>query len=145
MTCPASSPGSTTSPDSGVTAILAVRRFFTVADEGIFGYDWPDYRTVESMFGSDLRADRLIEAAPLRAASRLMMGHDSLPHCLTTGTPGSRRAAAGRDNPEGRLGFRSGPIPGATARRRPTGLSILRGPAWTFDPRRGQYYWHCFS
>ena len=100
-----------------------------------FGYDCGRLPDGRSDVGSDADADRLIER---RTAPRpqLMIDMLLLPHCSDRHA-WFQRAGQSRDNPKADWFVWADPRRDGTP---PTNwLSIFGGPAWTFDPRRGQY------
>jgi len=104
-----------------------------------FGYDVEDYREVDPLFGTIEDVDRLIEAAHglgLRVVVDMVLSHTSHRHRWFQE---SRRS---RDNP------RADWYVWADARADGTPpnnwLSMFGGSAWTWEPRREQYYLHNF-
>jgi alpha-glucosidase len=104
-----------------------------------FGYDISDYRAVDPLFGTLDDFDRLLRKAHglgLKVMIDQVLSHTSMEHAWFAE---SRRS---RDNP------RSDWYVWADAR--PDGgppnnwLSIFGGIAWTWEPRRAQYYLHNF-
>ena len=108
------------------------------------GYDVSDYDHVDPRFGSEADFDRLVGEAHrrgLRIILDLVMNHTSDRHAWFEA---SRRS---RDNPyadwylwRDPAGFDRLGRP-----RRPNNwVSFFGGPAWTWEPRRGQFYMHTF-
>ncbi|KAA0683997.1 alpha-amylase family glycosyl hydrolase [Roseomonas genomospecies 6] len=104
-----------------------------------FGYDISDHRAVDPRMGRLETVDRIIEAAHghgLKVILDLVCGHTSDAHPWFTA---SRRSRAGE--------FADRYV---WADPRPDGtppnnwLSVFGGPAWTWEPRRRQYYLHHF-
>ena len=121
----------------GVDAIW-VSPFFTspMAD---FGYDIADFRDVDPLFGTLSDFDALLAAAHARGIRVMIdqvLGHTSIEH------PWFAESRRSRDNPKADWYV--------WADARPDGsppnnwLSIFGGVAWTWDPRRRQYYLHNF-
>ncbi|NBC96461.1 MAG: DUF3459 domain-containing protein [Deinococcus-Thermus bacterium] len=104
-----------------------------------FGYDVADYRRVDPMFGSDADFDRLVAEAHDRGLKVLI--DMILPHCSDRHA-WFQESRQSRDNPKADWFVWADPRRDGTAPN--NWLSIFGGPAWTFDPLRGQYYWHCF-
>ncbi|MGP1395334.1 MAG: alpha-glucosidase [Inquilinaceae bacterium] len=104
-----------------------------------FGYDVSDYRTVDPLFGTNEDFLRLMEAAHamgLKVIVDMVLAHTSDEHHWFRDSRGSR---------DGPLADRY-----VWADAKPDGtppnnwLSMFGGPAWQWDPRRGQYYLHHF-
>jgi alpha-glucosidase len=104
-----------------------------------FGYDIADYRAVDPIFGSLSDFDRLVARAHslgLKVMIDQVLSHTSDQHAWF------EESRQSRDNPK------SDWYVWADAREDGTPpnnwLSIFGGVAWTWDPRRGQYYLHNF-
>jgi alpha-glucosidase len=104
-----------------------------------FGYDVSDYRSVDPIFGADADFDRLLaeaHARGLRVVIDLVLPHSSDRHAWFL------ESRSSRDNPKADWYV--------WADARPDGsppnnwLSVFGGPAWQWEPRRGQYYLHYF-
>ena len=104
-----------------------------------FGYDVADYRDVDPIFGTLGDFDALVARAHslgLRVTIDLVFAHTSDRHAWF----GESRAS--------RVGERADWYVWADAK--PDGTppnnwqSVFGGPAWTWDARRGQYYYHQF-
>ena len=104
-----------------------------------FGYDVADYCDVNPDYGTLADFDALIERAHdlgLRVMIDIVAGHCSDQHAWFEE---SRRS---RDNPKADWFHWVDPKPDGTA---PTNwLSFFGGRAWTWEPRRQQYYLHNF-
>ena len=104
-----------------------------------FGYDISDYRDVDPLFGTLADFDRLIEEGHRRGL-RLMidqvLSHTSIEH------PWFQESRASRDNPRADWYVWADPRDDGTPPN--NWLSIFGGPAWTWEPRRQQYYLHNF-
>src|SRR5436190_9726759 len=103
-----------------------------------FGYDVSDHEDVDPLFGTLADFDRLLAEAHrrgIRVVIDIVLNHTSDRHCWfeeSRASRGSRR----RDWFVWRDGRDGGP---------PTNWeSAFGGPAWTLDPRTGQWYYHCF-
>jgi len=108
------------------------------------GYDVSDHRRVDPVFGSEADFDRLVEESHrrgIRVILDLVMNHTSDRHPWFVA---SRRS-------------RTGPYADWYIWRDPAGfaadgtplppnnwVSWFGGPAWTFEPARGQFYHHTF-
>jgi alpha-glucosidase len=104
-----------------------------------FGYDIADYRAVDPIFGTLEDFDRLVARAHelgLRVIIDQVLSHTSDQHAWFT------ESRQSRSNPK------SDWYVWADAREDGTPpnnwLSIFGGVAWTWEPRRGQYYLHNF-
>ena len=103
------------------------------------GYDISDYCAIDPMFGSMEDMEELIKEAENRGISiilDLVLNHSSDQH------PWFLEAKKGRDNPfHDYYIWRDGD--GTTP---PNDLwSVFGGPAWTYVPELGQYYFHQFA
>lgn len=104
-----------------------------------FGYDVSDYCDVDPLFGSLADFDQLIAAAHalgLKVMIDLVLSHTSDQH------PWFAESRASRDNPKGDWYVWADPQPDGTPPN--NWLSIFGGPAWQWDARREQYYFHNF-
>lgn len=104
-----------------------------------FGYDIADYRAVDPVFGTLADFDRLVAAAHglgLKVIIDQVLSHTSDQHAWF------QESRQSRTNPK------SDWYVWADARADGTPpnnwLSIFGGVAWTWEPRRGQYYLHNF-
>ena len=104
-----------------------------------FGYDVSDYRAVDPMFGSLADFDALVDRAHalgLKVVIDLVFNHTSDQHVWF----GESRQS--RDNPKADWYVWADPKPDGTP---PSNWqSVFGGPAWSWEPRRGQYYLHNF-
>lgn len=103
------------------------------------GYDISDYCSVDSMFGSMADMELLIAEAKKRDISiilDLVLNHSSNQHRWF------QEALKGKDNPYYHYYiWRDG-----TPDRYPNDMqSVFGGPAWTYVPKLGQYYFHQFA
>ena len=104
-----------------------------------FGYDITDHRAVDPRMGRLETVDRIIEAAHghgLKVILDLVCGHTSDAHPWF---------AASRRSRSGEFADRyvwADPRPDGTPPN--NWLSVFGGPAWTWEPRRRQYYLHHF-
>ncbi|HUI42713.1 MAG TPA: alpha-glucosidase [Terriglobia bacterium] len=103
-----------------------------------FGYDISDYENVDPSFGNLADFDRLLDAAHQRGMKILMdmvLNHTSDQHPWFIESRSSRTDPK-RDWYIWRDGNKGGP---------PNNwISVFGGPAWTFDPRTGQWFYHYF-
>lgn len=104
-----------------------------------FGYDVADYQGVDPLFGNLADFDRLVARAH-QAGLKIMIdqvwSHSSEAHPWF---------AASRQGRGGALADRyvwADPAPDGTAPN--NWLSVFGGPAWSWEPRRRQYYLHHF-
>ena len=121
----------------GVDAIW-IAPFFTspMAD---FGYDIADYRDVDPLFGNLADFDRLLDEAHgrgLRVMIDQVLSHTSIEHAWFQASRQSR------DNDKADWYVWADARPDGTAPN--NWMSIFGGPAWHWEPRRGQYYLHNF-
>ena len=121
----------------GVDAVW-ISPFFTspMAD---YGYDVADYRDVDPIFGTladfDARVARA-HALGLKVTIDLVFAHTSDRHAWF----GESRS--GRDGPRADWYVWHDPNPDGTPPN--NWQSVFGGPAWTWDARRRQYYYHQF-
>ena len=104
-----------------------------------FGYDIADYRDVDTIFGTLADFDRLVARAHslgLRVVIDQVYSHSS-DRCAWFEQ--SRRS---RDNPKADWYVWADPKPDGTPPN--NWLSVFGGPAWSWEPRRRQYYLHNF-
>ncbi|PUB13689.1 alpha-glucosidase [Yoonia sediminilitoris] len=103
------------------------------------GYDVSDYKDIDPLFGSLADFDALIARAHelgLKVITDQVLSHTSDQH------PWFRESRASRDNPKADWYVWADPLPDGSP---PTNWhSHFGGPAWEFDPQRGQYYLHNF-
>ena len=103
------------------------------------GYDVSDYRDVDPLFGTLADFDALIAAAHglgLKVITDQVLSHTSDKH------PWFAESRTSRDNPKSDWYVWADPLPDGSP---PTNWhSHFGGPAWEFDPQRGQYYLHNF-
>ncbi|GGX59068.1 alpha-glucosidase [Tateyamaria omphalii] len=121
----------------GVDAIW-ISPFFTSPMKD-FGYDVSDYRGVDPMFGTLADFDALVDTAHalgLRVMIDLVLSHTSDQH------PWFAESHLDRTNEKSNWYVWSDPKPDGTPPN--NWLSIFGGPAWTWEPRREQYYLHNF-
>ncbi|MFK7876691.1 MAG: alpha-amylase family glycosyl hydrolase [Paracoccaceae bacterium] len=143
------------STGDGVGDLMGItRRLDHIADLGVdciwlspifmspqadMGYDVSDYLAVDPLFG-DLQAfDALIEGAHARGLKVIVdqvLSHTSDQHDWF------KQSRVSRDNDKADWYVWADPLPDGSP---PTNWhSHFGGPAWEFDPQRGQYYLHNF-
>jgi alpha-glucosidase len=111
----------------------------TVSPDADFGYDVADYRAVQPVFGDLRTVDELIvEAAKrdIKVVLDIVPNHSSDRHHWFIDARSSR-ASAHRD-----WYVWADPKPDGSPPN--NWVSAFGGPAWTLDPRTGQYYLHNF-
>ena len=121
----------------GVDAVW-ISPFFTSPMED-FGYDIADYRGVDPIFGTLEDFDRLLERAHglgLKVVIDMVLSHTSARHAWFLE---SRRT---RTNARADWYVWADAKPDGTAPN--NWLSMFGGPAWQWEPRREQYYFHNF-
>ncbi len=104
-----------------------------------FGYDIADYRAVDPMFGTIEDFDRLVKVAHdhgLRVIIDQVLSHTSDRHAWF------QESRQSRTNPKADWYVWADARPDGTPPN--NWLSIFGGVAWTWEPRRGQYYLHNF-
>lgn len=104
-----------------------------------YGYDVEDYRTVDPLFGSVADFDDLIRKAhglDLKLLVDFVPCHTSDRHAWF------REARQSRNNPKADWYVFAEPRDDGTPPN--NWLSIFGGAAWTWEPRRSQYYLHNF-
>lgn len=104
-----------------------------------FGYDISDYREVDPVFGTLDDFDRLVAQAHRRGLRVLIdqvLSHTSDEH------PWFRESRQDRTNARADWYVWADARPDGTPPN--NWLSLFGGPAWQWEPRRGQYYLHNF-
>jgi len=104
-----------------------------------FGYDVSDYENIDPMYGTLADFDRLELAAKKRGIRIIMdfvMNHSSDQHPWFVDSRSSRTAAK-RDWYMWHDGKASGAVPN-------NWVSLFGGPAWTWDEKTEQFYYHYF-
>ncbi|MCI0754875.1 alpha-amylase family glycosyl hydrolase [Teichococcus vastitatis] len=104
-----------------------------------YGYDVSDYCDVDPLFGTLADFDRVLaraHALGLRVLMDQVWSHSSNRH------PWFLESRASRGNAKSNWYVWADPAPDGTA---PSNwLSVFGGPAWSWEPRRRQYYLHHF-
>ena len=104
-----------------------------------FGYDIADYTDVDPMFGTLDDYDRLVTAAHdhgLRVVIDQVYSHSS------DACPWFQDSRMARTGPKADWYVWADPKPDGTAPN--NWMSVFGGPAWSWEPRRRQYYLHNF-
>ena len=103
------------------------------------GYDVSDYTDIDPLFGTLADFDVMIaraHALGLKVITDQVLSHTSDQH------PWFQQSRVSRDNPKSDWYVWADPLPDGSP---PTNWhSHFGGPAWEFDPQRGQYYLHNF-
>ena len=123
--------------DLGVDAIW-ISPFFASPMKD-FGYDVSDYCAVDPLFGSLADFDALVQRAHLLGLKVIIdqvWGHTSDQHSWFAESRSSRH------NPRADWYVWADPNPDGTPPN--NWLAVFGGSAWTWDPRRRQYYLHHF-
>ncbi len=106
-----------------------------------FGYDVSDYRNVDPVFGSLADMDELIAKAHdrgIKVILDMVLNHSSNEHAWF------KESASGKDNPKSDFYIWKDKVPGNRKGLPNNWYACFGGRAWTFEPRRGQYYLHSF-
>jgi alpha-glucosidase len=104
-----------------------------------FGYDIADYRDVDPLFGTLADFDVLLAKAHrlgLKVMIDQVLSHTSIEHAWF------RESRESRDNPKADWYVWADAREDGSAPN--NWLSLFGGPAWKWEPRRGQYYLHNF-
>ena len=104
-----------------------------------FGYDVSEYRQVDPIFGTLEDFDRLVAAVHARGLRIIIdqvLNHTSDQHAWF------EESRQSRNNARADWYVWADPKPDGTPPN--NWLSIFGGPAWQWEPRRGQYYLHNF-
>jgi alpha-glucosidase len=109
-----------------------------------FGYDVSDYCNVDPIFGTLTDFVRLVDALHARGLRVIL---DFVPNHSSDQHPWFLESRAGIDNPKRGWYIWQDPAPGdgPPGSRPPNNWqSHFGGPAWTYDPPSGQFYYHSF-
>jgi glycosidase len=104
-----------------------------------FGYDVSDYTGVDPVFGTLADFDRLLAAAHERGLKVIV---DWVPNHSSDQHPWFQASRSSRSDPRRDWYVWRDPKPDGSPPN--NWLSHFGGPAWTLDPRTGQYYLHSF-
>ena len=103
------------------------------------GYDVSDYRDIDPLFGSLADFDALLARAHdlgLKVIVDQVLSHSSAEH------PWFVESRSSKDNPKSDWYVWADPRPDGSPPN--NWISIFGGPAWTWDSKRRQYYFHNF-
>jgi alpha-glucosidase len=106
-----------------------------------FGYDVSDHCGVDPRFGTLADFDALVEEAHRRDLRVIV---DFVPAHTSSDHPWFVEARASRVNPRRRWYVWRDPLPSGAPPNNWTSTFTKGAPAWTLDPRTGQYYLHSF-
>ena len=121
----------------GVEAIWVSPFFKSPMDDG--GYDIADFRDVDPLFGTLADFDRLLakaHALGIKVMIDQVLSHCSIEHAWF------RESRQDRGNPRADWFVWADPKPDGSPPN--NWLSLFGGVAWTWEPRREQYYLHNF-
>ncbi len=104
-----------------------------------FGYDVADYCDVDPLFGTLADFDRLLDKAH-RLGLKVLI--DFVPSHTSDRHAWFQEARQSQDNPKAGWYVFADAKPDGTPPN--NWLSVFGGPAWEWEPRRGQYYLHNF-
>lgn len=106
-----------------------------------FGYDITDHENVHPLFGSLEDFDRLIEEAR-RLGLKVIL--DYVPNHTSDEHPWFLESRSSQANPKRDWYIWRDPNPENPGGLPNNWLSVFGGPAWTFDEKTGQYYYHAY-
>jgi alpha-glucosidase len=104
-----------------------------------YGYDVADYCAVDALFGTLDDFDALLEKAH-RLGLKVLV--DFVPSHTSDQHPWFQESRQGRDNEKADWYVWADPKPDGCPPN--NWLAVFGGPAWEWEPRRGQYYLHNF-
>ncbi|MBX6340831.1 MAG: alpha-amylase, partial [Thermomicrobiaceae bacterium] len=104
-----------------------------------FGYDVADYTSIHPLFGTMDDFDRLLAEAHGRGLKVIL---DYVPNHTSDEHPWFIESRSSRDNPKRDWYVWRDPAPDGGPPN--NWLSVFGGPAWEWDERTGQYYYHAF-
>jgi len=104
-----------------------------------FGYDVADYCAIDPIFGTLADFDALVAEAHRRGLKLIL---DFVPNHTSDRHPWFLESRSSRSNP--RRDWYVWRDPGPDGGPPNNWISNFGGPAWTFDPESGQYYYHAF-
>jgi alpha-glucosidase len=104
-----------------------------------FGYDVADYTGIDPLFGSLEDFDRLMAEARTRGLKVIM---DLVPNHSSSEHSWFLESRSSRDNPKRDWYIWEDPGPDGAPPN--NWLSVFGGPAWEWDEKTGQYYYHAF-
>src|SRR3954452_20822561 len=104
-----------------------------------FGYDVADYTNIDPLFGTMVDFDRLVAQAHQRGLKVIL---DFVPNHTSDQHPWFVESRPARDSPKRDWYLWRDPKPDGAPPN--NWLSECGGPAWTFDPATGQFYYHAY-
>jgi alpha-glucosidase len=104
-----------------------------------FGYDVSDFRSIQPEMGTFEDLERLRTEAQARGLKLIL---DFIPAHTSDEHPWFKESRSNRDNPKADWYVWSDAAPDGTAPN--NWISSFGGSAWTWDPRRAQFYLHPF-
>lgn len=104
-----------------------------------FGYDITDHTDVDPIFGTLSDFDELVSEAH-RLGLKVLL--DYVPNHTSHEHPWFRESRSSRENPKRDWYLWADPAPDGGPPN--NWLSVFGGPAWTFDEKTGQYYYHAY-
>jgi alpha-glucosidase len=104
-----------------------------------FGYDVADYTDIDPLFGTLEDLDRLVEEAHGRGLKVIM---DLVPNHSSDQHPWFLESRSSRDSPK--RDWYIWEDPGPDGEPPNNWLSVFGGPAWQWDEKTEQYYYHAF-
>ncbi|MCS0497048.1 alpha-amylase family glycosyl hydrolase [Ancylobacter sp. MQZ15Z-1] len=112
---------------------------FYASPQEDFGYDVSDFRTVQPEMGTIEDFERLRDALHERGMKLFI---DFIPDHTSDQHAWFRESRGNRENPKADWYVWADAAPDGTAPN--NWISSFGGPAWTWDPRRAQFYFHPF-
>jgi alpha-glucosidase len=104
-----------------------------------FGYDVSDYCAIDPLFGTMADFDRLVAQAHQRGLKVIL---DFVPNHTSDQHPWFVESRSSKDNPKRDWYLWREPKPDGAPPN--NWIANFGGPAWTFDARTGQSYYHAF-
>ncbi|MEI6949562.1 alpha-amylase family glycosyl hydrolase [Paraflavisolibacter sp. H34] len=104
-----------------------------------YGYDISDYCGIHPLFGSMDDFDELLQEVHRRGMKLIL---DLVPNHTSDQHPWFLESRSSRDNPKRDWYIWKDPKPNGSLPN--NWLSVFGGPAWEWDERTGQYYYHAF-
>src|SRR5437868_679989 len=104
-----------------------------------FGYDISDYTGIHHLFGSMEDFDELLKQIHSRDMKLIL---DLVPNHTSDQHPWFLESRASRDNPKRDWYLWEDPLEDGSEPN--NWLSVFGGPAWEWDEKTGQYYYHAF-
>lgn len=123
--------------DLGVDAVWLSP--FYASPQKDFGYDVSDFRSIDPAMGTFEDFERLNEAIHQKGLKLFL---DFIPAHTSEEHVWFRESRSSRENPKADWYIWADAAPDGTAPN--NWISSFGGPAWTWDPRRGQFYFHPF-